>query len=373
MNIPTALYFPETAPDHDSLRHLLLFFESIACYRPVENDLPLDTLLTNEGWISEFTPAPLADERDRFLRLIIDVKQNGLQYLEGFLSSLAVQAAKDRDELASWSLASRLRKLTPDAANDRSHEVLWQARFILKLAEIYAEEEREILAGLRAAEAGNIKLLQSLHGSEAEGLSKEDIADDNDDADMIFPDLSVPDRIRLPIPTKRLISFWANFFIRDPAGGTYRTLATAMEEAADEMIDSCTSRVNQEPFLLADLPMPDVSSMSDMNYSSLRAKFRQTNHERLATISVDIKSLASAHDCLDKESKIIVARLQQAAQSCSAIDMNPAGNQHSLALYLLPGVSPGQLINRYVRSSGKEIEEEHHPNTVLAVLRKKKK
>ena len=80
MNRILACIFPETLPDAGLLAPLVQVFNQVVHMQAVENEPPAtDSTYLNQcrkmGRLRSFTPAPLGQERDRFMALVEDMRQ----------------------------------------------------------------------------------------------------------------------------------------------------------------------------------------------------------------------------------------------------------------------------------------------------------
>ncbi|MCI5138485.1 MAG: hypothetical protein D3922_08735, partial [Candidatus Electrothrix sp. AR1] len=97
MSVERAYIFPNILPDNGLIFPLAQFFNQIILLRPVEDDLPdTDTPFSVEtadqqgsgGCINFSCPAPLAEDRERFLILLQDIRSRPEDYA-GHLGNLS--------------------------------------------------------------------------------------------------------------------------------------------------------------------------------------------------------------------------------------------------------------------------------------------
>ena len=87
MNKSIACVFPETLPSERLLFPLLQVFEQVVYMQAIENE-PTQQGVTPSfiehsqqlGRLQRFTPVPLGDQRERFLALVHDMRQRGVDY-----------------------------------------------------------------------------------------------------------------------------------------------------------------------------------------------------------------------------------------------------------------------------------------------------
>lgn len=122
-----------------------------------------------QGLCQGHTPIPLADDRDRFLRLVEDISHRKDEYAAQ-LSSLTIaemsspvsqKSGEQRYELIS-SLLSSDNSGEPDAA--RHNVELWQARLVLAIAEILDREEEDLQQHLQILDSQELEMLRKLQG-----------------------------------------------------------------------------------------------------------------------------------------------------------------------------------------------------------------
>jgi len=163
MDNRTALCFPETVPTFETAAPLLLFVDRLVYYRPTEGGPELPPLFADTGLIESYAPAPLGDDLDLFLRMIIDLRTHAGEYAGNFLSSLAPALANSYQEESVRQLIDALNKsgTQPPEAPKRD-EGFWRTRMLLQLAEEMRRDENDI--AIRLAKVGDMqqRMLDSL-------------------------------------------------------------------------------------------------------------------------------------------------------------------------------------------------------------------
>jgi len=164
--------FPETVPGDELLFPLVQVFAPIVHCRCVEEDevaeilvTPLAGELAREQRLRSLVPAPLGEERDRFLALVRDLNSRGEEYALQLKELLLASIGRSGESERRSSIIGQL-------AGDSGHEddghrqrrmVLWQARLLLKLAEMYDSDQRELeqeLERIREREEGLLSQLR---------------------------------------------------------------------------------------------------------------------------------------------------------------------------------------------------------------------
>ncbi|HEB49332.1 MAG TPA: hypothetical protein ENI89_01870 [Desulfobulbus sp.] len=151
----TVCIFPDTVPRDDVLFPLVQVFDHIVYCQAVENmgpeDMNLSALgeeLVRKQLCIFFAPAPLGENRERFLALIRDLRSRRDDYASqlGNLSLAGLgQPLPGRQETGSSIISSLLRSSGIEEKSKQERELLlWQARLVLQLAEIYDEEQARV-------------------------------------------------------------------------------------------------------------------------------------------------------------------------------------------------------------------------------------
>ncbi|WP_028585633.1 hypothetical protein [Desulfogranum mediterraneum] len=163
----TAYIFPQTLVQEPLLFSLAALCPSLVYLQGVEDDPAcsfapgsLSQELSKRQQLRFHAPAPLGKERDRFLALVSDLEQRRDDYLHQ-LSALSLSHLADRREGESRSsLISELS--APGSRQSELEQLLWQARLVLKLGELFDREQQEIAARLQRLAAQQDHLLDEL-------------------------------------------------------------------------------------------------------------------------------------------------------------------------------------------------------------------
>lgn len=368
MNMTSALYFPETSPSKAILRQLLFFFDTITCYRPVENDPPIYENLIEAGLLKEYSPAPLEKGRDNFITFINDVKMHGAEYIEGFLSSMSFQAMREPDESSMWSIVSNIAK--PHTADDENkiQKALWKARFILKLAEIYTEEENELRQKLLANAAKEQEVFKLLQG------------DDPNIASELTQTLKLPQldetlKRPLTIREEQLLAAWCHLYINDKSKELPWLYVTASKDAAASLIDFYETRAGNDPVSLGAITIPVLDIMDDDTYLAMRKKLMPAVEKSGSNISEFLSKAAFekivapeplAH--LKQACDQVTAEWKETASQFEEVSSNNGSGK--ISFHLLPDIRPVELFHKYVRAQkwNTPIKEDGPLNTLIAIF-----
>ncbi|MGV1100124.1 hypothetical protein ACUUL3_12045 [Thiovibrio sp. JS02] len=275
----SALFFPETLPLETELIPLLLFCDTVSHYAlpPLPEEAWRESL-AKAGLCAGYNPVLLAEEeQNRFQALVRDLKGHEGEFYGGALASLAV-GMRDREEAATWSLASRLRAGTaPMPREGTEQETLWQAMLLLKLAEMLAEEEREIAQGLAAISNREADLLAALKGEqEADG-----------EEELELENLIAQQAVSGPaLNLERLTRAWAALYLQDGRREEHPLLATSHPELHALLADTHETLTGKSPRELLRLPLPVVGAASE-KFPALRDKHLKAREE-LALLMAEI-------------------------------------------------------------------------------------
>ena len=163
-----ACIFPQTVPDAAHFLPLVHVFPSLVYLQAIENNSSavaekgsLTRQLIDRDQITFFSPAPLGDDRERFLSLIADLHNRRDDYASQ-LSALALMNLSDKGKKESrHSIISHLKGSQQPEQDSRSM-LLWQARLVLKLGELFDREQKEIDNQLASMAQKQDNLLQEL-------------------------------------------------------------------------------------------------------------------------------------------------------------------------------------------------------------------
>ncbi|MDW7772568.1 MAG: hypothetical protein SCH71_06720 [Desulfobulbaceae bacterium] len=150
----SALLFPDTVPDEQVLYPLVPVFQPLVYCRPVESEplpagecSPLCAEFFHEAFWQQVVPAPLGPERERFQRLVSDLRQRGDDYAAQLTHlSLAGMGSSAKGTETKGSILSALlgsHGIQQDRRDGREM-VLWQSRLILMLGEFFDENQRQL-------------------------------------------------------------------------------------------------------------------------------------------------------------------------------------------------------------------------------------
>ena len=169
MNKSIACVFPETLPDERFIFPLVQVFEQVVYLQAVENEPPPPDTETvavkqcrEQGRLGHFTPAPLGEQRQRFLALVQDMRHRGDTYISQLsMLTLAGLNRRNQPETRQTIVGDLLRRSDIRAEQDLE-QMLWQSRLIVKLGEIYDIEQAGLRQALGEISSRQEKLLAAL-------------------------------------------------------------------------------------------------------------------------------------------------------------------------------------------------------------------
>jgi len=166
----SAIIFPDTVPADKTLIPLLHIFKPVVYCQPIENidndpNTNIMTTCENSSFLL-YAPAPLGRDRDRFLTLINNIQSRQDDYISQLsYLSLAGIGGKDRNNSESKSsLISKLLQIQgiENQKDEQNMLLLWQARLVLKLGEIFDAQLEKISNDLKKIEARQNELFSKL-------------------------------------------------------------------------------------------------------------------------------------------------------------------------------------------------------------------
>lgn len=169
-----AVLFPETVPVQQVLVSLVPVFQPLVYCQPVEigehveeKSKPPCQEFLNHSLYQRVFPAPLGPDRERFSRLLSDLRTRGDDYAAQ-LASVSLASLGDVGARAPETKSSILSTLLKghgiqNDKPDKKAMILWQARLILKLGEFYDEDQQQLnreMEEIKAREQGLIAELR---------------------------------------------------------------------------------------------------------------------------------------------------------------------------------------------------------------------
>lgn len=285
MNSLNTLFFPGTAINSLRLYPIFLLFQNILLLSPVENlavegsEGPPDSFIKS-GFCQVHTPCPLGRDRNRFLRLIADIK-NGKDEYAAQLSSLTLAAmtvsptqSEDTERSIVRSL-SGTQELPAEARAKEELEKLWQARLILAIGEQLDQEEEDIALNLAVLENEEQVLFKELQGE-----------DDHEDEDNPFAELTRLEgslRVNSAGNVKKRYAAWRTLFL---AGDFVpcNTFLTRGKESGDILLETYQQQTGKEAQQLVSLELPAFVGWNNDEAGTTVLEFTAKNASLLTSV-----------------------------------------------------------------------------------------
>ncbi len=347
MNTNTVCIFPDTVPTDEVLFPLVQAFGPIVYLRPVENDDPAaDSLpplcreLVESGHVRFSCPAPLAEDRERFLQLVDDLQNRGGDYA-GQLSNLALAGlGSSRKTETKTSIISTLLKQTgiSDAEEQQLEMLLWQARLILKLAEKFDRDQVELQKNLEQIAARENGLITELR-------------EENEQPFSLTRSLAAADG-RTDGQLRLRLKAWSRLFGLGSRPITATTFITTNQDSFDLLTEQYELEQNRAPRLIVKLELPGIpgdssSVQQSAAFNDDAAELINSLKSILADPAAAGKQEAAAPGGADSRWTELLEKHYPTAEN----------SRCTLSLYALPGINPAAL---FLETFGRDEDEILH-------------
>lgn len=346
MSTLEALYFPGTEIYSGSQFPALLMFQKTHLLQPVETSATADNaadIFKTAGLCQAHTPCPLGKDRDRFLHLIRDLRERKDDYAAQ-LSSLTVAALSEKKSsvddtqygIMSSLLGNHGGASQPEEDTDT---LLWQARLVLKIGEIFDQEQEEVAMHMALLDDQQDNLLKTLQG------------EINEDEETLFAELQQL-KAHISHPTastiKNRLSAWSKLYLEATSAEPAIWL-THMVEAADILLERYQEATKAPAPIIAEFELPaNIGWARDKVVDEIHA-FQENNRGLLADIAEAFSAPATA------SIKPLSERWAEALENAFPRDNT---GRTALTLYHLADISCGGLLGKA-----------DSPGTLLAVVR----
>ena len=355
----SAVIFPDTVLSERMCIPLVPVFAPLVYLQPVENDPApgqarstiLDDLL-RRSFCTVQVPAPLGEDRERFLRLIADIRgrrddyagQLGYQTLAG-ISSASRKKTETKSSIVGSLLAGHGIK---DEGRDRRNLLLWQSRLLLKLAEMHGadqedlrrqvrrirEKEQGMLAGLR----DEVELPFGLPGS---------LADVGMDSATL----------------RQQRKAWARLLVLGEAEPESRIFISSDRDGVDLLAEEYEKRAGKPPVHLGQIVLPARYPDPDGFGEQVR-RSREEGAELLARLQEGLYSMETGLVCFTEEKQrawVVLLEKFFPATECG---------RTRLSLFACPGCSARQLFAETFAPEEEELlmTPEGESGVILGVL-----
>ncbi len=382
-NLNSALIFPETVPSSHAMAELLIFFEALFYYLPTESDAP-----DKRGGVFSptlavgYSPVPLGDDLSRFNRLLRQM-ETGRPDEFSRLSSLAgspmgTGRVRDQDETSVGGIFSALHRDDEAKTSAIRRERLWQARLILKLAEILDRRETEVRQGLAQIFSLEQKLFASLEGpgdaeTDEPAILKSRPAPQQPKADDM-PDKHPSGSSGRFIP--RRVKAWAELYLADSADPQSLLPVAPNPESGSILLDGyeITWRRTPEKLFSLTVPafLPAENDATGERFISSRNAFRDSARENLEYFTLLLRETASSSGStpVDPEEVFKLGENVSAWEKKikSSFPCHETGVR-KLDFYAFPGISFRELLQRLFHleeAAGPKKPE--YPTAIAAIL-----
>ncbi|MFA6498807.1 MAG: hypothetical protein WC256_01795 [Desulfurivibrionaceae bacterium] len=347
----TALFSPETSPLPTDLQPFRLLCDALFFYA-----LP-GKAEQQELWTG-YTPVHLSGEdQARFQSLAHELKGHEAEFHGGLLASLSAGHG-DRDEASAGSLASRLRSgANPDDPQKTADGALWRAMLILKLAEMYREEEREITQGFTAVSGKEAEIFAAIRGGETE-------EEEGDEEEIqTLQEFAAATTLRGPtLNLTRLAKAWGHLYTRDTKAAKIPLLVTTNEELQVLLAEAYETLTGRLPRQLTSLALPTQTESAE--YGALVEKFEAsagTSREHFNRLLIEI----AASGTISAE---LLAELHGAGNDLNRAALpfqKGSSNEKAMHFYAYEGTS---LIDLFASLTGTPIAEPQKASTATGLL-----
>jgi hypothetical protein len=351
MNTLDTLYFPDTVlPIHEQLP-LALFFHTIHLLQPVEKDEkgdqgepsdPGNYPFTEMAFCQEHTPSRLGADRDRFLHLIHDIRTKKDAYVEqlNYLTLASLSAPASRGDNSKQAILSSLlqgmEQQDTDARDEQERLDLWQARLVLKIAEILDQEEEELALQLTGIDDNEIALFKRLQGEIRES-GEEEVAEEDPFQEL----LELKQKMNQPRPgmIRNRLRAWNRLYLSGPLPVKPLLWTTRRQEAAYILLEQYEKESGRAPLSLLQIELPAVFSKENTDVIGEVEQFRTEMQPHLQKMAEALGELAMKENLnvTDPAALLPLAEAWKEAWSSSLESSFPARQygRAELTIYLL--------------------------------------
>jgi hypothetical protein len=363
-HVSSALIFPDTEPSPHAVAKILIFFDALSYYLPTESNGADSSII--KKLCTGYTPAPLGDDLSRFNRLLRELESSRPEEFSRLFSAAKVPVAtgevRDQDETSAANVYSALQQDAEINTSTQHKERLWQARLVLKLAEILDKSEVEVRRGLAQISSAEHNVFASLEGHV--GAETDDLAELNSldkypqqQSEKNLQDEHTPGASGLLIPLR--IKAWAELYLADPSEQLPGILTTANSESGAILFDGYENTWRREPIKLFSLPLPAIS-LTDTeealaNYHVSRNAFREALQENLEYFARFLQETANLAEPVIDIQKEISLHAENVAAWEGKIKVHFPGTESDckkLDFYCFPGTSITNLFQRLFHLKG---------------------
>ncbi|MHB8808393.1 MAG: hypothetical protein ACYC9M_00065 [Desulfobulbaceae bacterium] len=275
----SAVIFPDTVLSERLCIPLVPVFAPLVYLQPVENDPDsgqahstiLDDLL-RRSFCTVQVPAPLGEDRERFLRLVSDLRSRRDDYAAqlGHLTLAGISSAsRKKTETKSSIVGSLLAGYgIKNEGRDRRKMLLWQSRLLLKMAEMHGADQEELRRQVRRIREKEQGMLAGLR----------------DEAELPFglPG-SLADVGMDSATLRQQRKAWARLLVLGEAEPETRIFISSDRDSVDLLIEEFEKRTGTPPVHLGQIALPARYPDPDGFGEKVR-QFREEGAELLALL-----------------------------------------------------------------------------------------
>jgi len=332
---------------------LVHVFPSVVYLQALENDPSLEQNLDaslqelhRNGQLKLIAPAPLGEDRDRFLSLIQDVATRRDDYLNQLA---ALRLANGGQSALGESSNAIISQLNPNAdkKDDEHRELLWHARLLLKLGELFDREQQEIKAQLAAMDAKESALFKELREETDSSFSlTQDIFQAQGKSDNLMP---------------HRLKAWSQIYClgNQELSPDLTVFITDQVETVERIRDAQVEDFVTETMKSVSLTLPAYAEGNALNCNELKALTADICVERLCTALVDENTTQNQCQELAQTLQLILDTRKTGPGRGVRLDLYPFSKHHSTRLFGESFLSG----EKFERGSS---NTEHH--TILGVL-----
>ncbi len=293
MNSLTTLFFPGTTVNRLSLFPVFLLFQNIHVLSPLE-DYPAgdskefpDTFIKS-GFCQVHTPCPLGPDKNRFLRLLADIRSGRDDYAAQ-LSSLTLAAMTGRGKAqGEESERSIIRSLsgiqdTPvETSQQEKMEKLWQARLVLAIGDLLDQEEEEITLKMAALEYEEKGLFKELQGD-----------DEGEDEENPFAELTRMESTKRGNSTanvQKRFKAWKTLYLAGEVPKC-QTFLAGFKEIGDGLLEAFKERTGRAALPVAKLQLPVFVGWNSAEGKEAVLQFTAKNTTFLTSLQEELNAM----------------------------------------------------------------------------------
>ncbi len=356
----------------------LIFFDALSYFLPTESDGPCNKdNIFFKTQCTGYVPAPLGDDLVRFNRLLREMETSRPGEFSRLFSAanapVATGQIRDRDETSAGSIYSALHADAETKTKMQHKERLWQARLVLKLAEMLDRKENEVRQGLERISSVEQKVFASLEG--LNGPEPDDLAV----SDRSKKNVGIPQAP--PLKTSALLNplrvkAWAELYLAASSDQHPLILVTANPESGSTLLDGYETTWRRDPEKLFSLSIPAVHPAGIDGtwdqYLTFRNTFREAAQVNLEYFAKFLQKTARlAGSALDNQEEISILSENVSAWE-QKVKIHFPGTKtgfKKLVFYCFPGISLAELFQKLFHREGSvPTSKREHPTGLLAIL-----